>query len=306
MEKIKVFAPASVANLACGYDVLGLALSSIGDELTLTKRTDDKLIISSIIGADISKDIKQNVIGASLEALLQKLDSKQGFTIELVKKVKPGSGLGSSASSSVAVVYAANELLGKPFKNIDLIDFAMEGEKLVSGKKHADNVAPSLLGGITAIRSYEPLDVFSIPFPSDVWLAIVHPQIEVKTSEAKKILKKELSLEDATYQWGNVAGLVCGLTTSDYDLIGRSMNDRVAEPARSMLIPQYYNAKEIALNNGALGFNISGSGPSVFALCRGEENAQNVLNSLKILFEKSEFDTHYILSQISMIGAKSL
>lgn len=304
MDSIKVFAPASVANVSCGYDILGLALEGVGDEVVLTKRKDKNIVITHITGADLPYEVDKNIVGVCLQAFLAKAGIHQGFDIALHKNVLPGSGLGSSASSSAAIVFAANKLLDEPFDNRTLVELAMEGEKFVSGKKHADNVAPSIMGGITCINSYSPLNIFSIPYPKDLVVAIAHPQIEVKTLEAKKILKREIPIDDVTQQMGYVAGLVCGLITSNYELISRSMEDVIAEPIRSMLIPQYRAAKISAIENGALGFNISGSGPSVFALCRGVEKAKIVIEGLKEVYKKSDFDVHYIVSKISSSGVR--
>ncbi|MEX0721328.1 MAG: homoserine kinase [Balneolaceae bacterium] len=289
MNSIKVFAPATVANVACGFDVMGFALEGIGDELIIRKTKKPGLIISEIHGDDqLSKNADENVVTVSVRALLDALAEKPdfGFEFELTKKVKPGSGLGSSASSSAAAVFGVNELLENPFTRVELVQFAMEGEKLASGIPHADNVAPSLLGGFILIRSYSPLDVIHLDFPDDLFATIVHPQIEIRTSDAKKMLRKQIELKDAITQWGNIAGLVSGLAKSDYDLIGRSLQDVVAEPIRGMLIPSFYDAQKYALKSGALGCSISGSGPSIFALSRGRKAAESVSDAFHKLFSE--------------------
>ena len=222
----------------------------------------------------------------------------------LYKNVLPGSGLGSSASSAAAAVFAANELLGKPFSKTELVQFAMMGEALVSGKPHADNVAPSLLGGFVLVRSYEPLDVVRLAYPKELMTVIIHPQIEVKTAYAKEILPKDIPLAIAVKQWGNVAGLVSGLASSDFSLISNSLQDIIAEPVRSVLIPGFYDLKNSAVANGALGCSISGSGPSVFALCVGAEATENVANGFKIVYDKLNIDYNIHRSFINDEGTK--
>ena len=247
---------------------------------------------------------KENVAGVALQALLDRLNSTQGFNLSISKNVLPGSGLGSSASSAAAAVFGANELLGNPFTKTGLVEFAMAGEALVSGKPHADNVAPSLLGGFVLVRSYDPLDVVKLQYPKELITVIIHPQIEVKTSYAKDILPKEIPLALAVKQWGNVAGLVSGLAASDFDLIGNSLKDVIIEPVRSRLIPCFFDLQNIALANGALGCSISGSGPSVFALCVGEEIAEKIEIGFNSVYDKLEIDYKIYRSFINDEGSK--
>lgn len=309
MNEIKVFAPATVANVACGFDILGFALNHIGDELIIRKKEEAGLSISEIHGSNtLSKNIDENVVTVAAQALLAALKEapSYGFEFELTKKVMPGSGLGSSASSSAAAVFGMNKLLGSPFKDTELVAFAMEGERLASGIPHADNVAPSLLGGFILIRSYDPLDVISLEYPQELYATIVHPQIEIKTSDAKKMLRKQIELKDAITQWGNIAGLVSGLAKKDYALIGRSLQDVIAEPVRSMLIPSFQAAKKEALNQGALGCSISGSGPSLFALSSSEKTAKKVEDSFKKIYTGIELDHFTHVSSINAQGAEVL
>jgi homoserine kinase len=309
MDSIKVFAPATVANVACGFDVMGFALREIGDELILRKKSEPGFSISAIHGTDsLSTNPKENVVTVAAKALVDQLETKPGFgfEFELTKKVKPGSGLGSSASSSAAAVFGVNELLGRPFTRKELVPFAMEGERLASGIPHADNVAPSLLGGFILIRSYDPLDIISLNYPDDLYATVVHPQIEIKTADAKKMLRKQIELKDAITQWGNIGGLVSGLASADYELIGRSLQDVIAEPIRGMLIPSFYEAKKTAMEAGALGCSISGSGPSIFALSRGEEIAQKVAEKFKELFHQIGLDNYVHVSNINTQGAEVL
>lgn len=303
LDRIKVFAPATVANVGPGFDIFGMAMDHIGDEFELTRKSTSGIVIHPVSGyEDLPTDPKKNVAGVVVQAMMDKLGKKDGFEIVIDKNVLPGSGLGSSASSSAAAAYATNLIYGSPFTDHELVEFAMLGEKAASGKAHADNVAPSLLGGFTMIRSYSPLDVIKVPYPDDLYVSVVHPQIEVKTSDSKRILKKEVVLEAAIQQWGNTAGLVLGLTTADYNLIGRSLEDVIVEPIRSMLIPYYDKVKKEVLEAGALGCSISGSGPSIFAISRGEEVANNLIDI---------FDTNYknlnhriYVSKISALGAR--
>lgn len=307
MDKIKVFAPATVANVACGFDIMGFALNSIGDEIVITKTTERGLRIGNITGCEgLPTDPDKNVATVAVQALLDSLDVSldYGFLFELKKNVMAGSGLGSSASSSSAAVFAVNHLLGNPYTKKELVYFAMQGEKAATGIPHADNVAPSILGGFTLVRSYNELDVVELDYPKELYVAIVHPQIEVKTSDSKKILKSQVSLKDAVTQWGNVGGLVSGLAKGDYGLISRSLQDVIAEPVRSMLIPLFVEAKEAALGVGALGCSISGSGPSIFALAKGESTAKEIATVFKNLYQSNEIEANVYVSRINPTGAE--
>jgi homoserine kinase len=277
MNRIKAFAPATVANVSCGFDVLGFALDKVGDTLELELLPNSTIQIDPIKGpGNLSTEPDKNICGVIAKAMLQAMDSKQGLRMALTKGVLPGSGLGSSAASAAVTAFAVNELFNKSFSEKQLVEFAMLGEKLASGTAHADNVAPALLGGFTAIRSYEPLDIIKIPVPSELYCTVIHPKIEVRTELSRNILKKQVELKTAIKQWGNVAGLVAGLYSNNYELIGRSLTDYIIEPVRSRLIPGYYELTQYALLAGALGCGISGSGPSVFSLSKGLTTAQKV------------------------------
>ncbi|MEO1050453.1 MAG: homoserine kinase [Bacteroidota bacterium] len=305
MNEISVFAPATVANVGCGFDILGLCLENIGDEMTVSRNDSGKVTISRIEGAEgIPYEAEKNVAGAAVLAMILALDNDSGFDIQITKKVKPGSGLGSSASSSAGAVYAVNKLMGDPFSPVELVRFAMEGEKVASKKAHADNVAPSLYGGFVLIRSYDPLDIIEIPYPDDLYVVVAYPQVEVKTSDAAQMLKKQVKMNDAITQWGNVAGLVAGLMKGDYPLIGRSMQDVIVEPIRSILIPCYEEAKIAALDAGALGFNISGSGPSVFAFCQSKGTAAEVKAAIEKVYQNEGVDTLFYTSGINKKGTE--
>lgn len=305
MDQVKVFAPATIANVACGFDVLGLALDYPGDEAVVKKTDSNKIVITACHNAEnLPLEADQNVAGVAVQALLDKLGSNQGFEIELTKGVKPGSGIGSSAASSAAAVIAANELLGNPFTRKELVEFAMEGERCATGVAHADNVAPSICGGFTLVRSYEPLDVIKIESPEELWATVIHPQLEVKTRDARRVLKGGIDLSKAITQWGNVGGLIAGLYSKDYDLIGRSLVDVVIEPIRSILIPGYEKVKKATLEAGALGCSISGSGPSIFGLSKGEATANKVKEAMAEVYTQFGVDFEIHVSKVNSEGAK--
>jgi len=306
MEEIKVFCPATIANVSCGFDVLGLALDSVGDAMTVRKIPEKGIRISKITGQDLPLEAEKNVAGVAGLALLDKSDYEGGFEIEIDKRIKPGSGIGSSAASSTGAVWAMNELLGKPFSKLELVEFAMQGEKLASDVAHADNVAPAIYGGFTLVRSYEPLDIIPIPTPSELYATVIHPQIEIKTSDSRKILKTTISMQQGIRQWGNLGGLIAGLFQNDYDLISRSLEDHIVEPIRSILIPAFDDIKANALKAGALGSGISGSGPSIFALSKGETIAQQVAASMKETYQNIGIDFDIHISKVNSQGVKKI
>ncbi|TDS14354.1 homoserine kinase [Maribacter caenipelagi] len=305
-NEIKVFCPATVANISCGFDVLGVALDSVGDEMVVRKVSQKGIRITKLTGQDLPKETLNNVAGVAGNAFLLASDYDGGFEIEINKKIKPGSGIGSSAASSAGAVWAMNHLLGSPFSKTELVNFAMEGERLASDVAHADNVAPALFGGFTLVRSYSPLDVIAIPSPTELYVTIIHPQIEIKTSDSRKILKTTISMETGIKQWGNVGGLVAGLFKEDYDLIGRSLEDHIVEPIRSILIPGFDEVKKVSLEAGALGSGISGSGPSIFAFSKGSETAIKVGNAMKTVYDKIGIAYEIHVSKINMEGVKLL
>lgn len=305
-NEIRLFSPATIANISCGFDVLGVALDSVGDEMVIRKVSEQGVRITKLVGQDLPMETDKNVAGVAGLALLAASDYQGGFEIEIYKKIKAGSGIGSSAASSAGAVWGMNELLGKPFSQLELVKFAMEGERLASGVAHADNVAPALFGGFTLVRSYDPLDIIPINSPNELWATVIHPQIEVKTSDSRKILKTKISLEDGIKQWGNVGGLIAGLFMNDYALIGRSLEDHIVEPIRSMLIPEFDTVKAESLNAGALGCGISGSGPSIFALSKGESTARKVAQVMKERYEEIAVDNDVHVSKINSTGIKLL
>jgi len=302
MDEIKLFCTATIANVSCGFDVLGMALDKVGDEMIIRKVAKKGVKITKIVGQDLPLETEKNVAGVAALALLSKTNTEFGFEIEIYKNIKPGSGIGSSAASSAGAVFGINELLGNPFSKHELIEFAMQGERLASGVAHADNVAPALLGGFTLVRSTDPLDVIKIHTPSELYATVIHPQIEVKTSDARQILKKSVPLKTAIKQWGNIGGLISGLYTEDYDLISRSLKDHIVEPIRSILIPAFDAVKKESVKAGALGAGISGSGPSIFALSKGLEIAKNVGDSMKSVYNKVGIEYEVHISKINTGG----
>ena len=306
MKCVKLFTPASVANVSCGFDVLGFCLDPIGDDMTIRKSAEKGVRIIKITGQDLPLDIHQNVAGVAAMALLEAHPSKHGFEIEINKRIKAGSGIGSSAASAAGAVYGINHLLGSPYTKHELIGFAMQGEKLASGSAHADNVSPVLLGGFTLVRSIAPMDVIKLRTPKELVAVIIHPKIELKTSHARAILKKTVPLKNAIQQWGNLGALVSALYSDDYDLISRSLVDKIIEPYRSMLIPEFTKLKEASLNSGALGCGISGSGPSVYALTKGFEIAKKVEQAMREVIQKLGVDFEVHVSKINEEGIKIL
>ena len=308
MESIRVFAPATVANVACGFDIFGLAVDNPGDEVIVSKRNDNQIVIKEITGDEgkLTYDPQKNTVTVPIIKYLDQIGSGQGFDIVLNKKMPLGSGLGSSSASSVAGVFAVNKILNSPLETKELLPFAMEGERIACGSAHADNVAPALLGGFVVIRSYAPLDFFQIPTPKNLYVSIVHPDIEVNTKDARHILKNEVSMKKAISQMGNVAGMIAGLMSSDYKLIGRSMVDFIIEPIRSILIPQFFEVKMAALEAGALGCSISGAGPSIFSFSEGEETAKKVMVAMQNEFHKVDIQTNSFVSSVNNIGPKIL
>lgn len=302
-KSIKVYPPGTVANLVCGFDVLGLCLHEPADEMEVTLTHNKELIIKSADGYELPSDPALNTAGAPLLEIMQQLNNDTGFEVLIKKNIKPGSGVGSSAASAAGAVVAANHLLGNIFSKEEMVSFAMFGEKVASGVKHADNVAPCIYGGITLIRGIFPLDIVSIPAP-ELWVTVVHPQIEVKTSDARQILKKQVLLKDAIKQWGNIAGLVAGFMKNDYALISRSLEDVIIEPVRSILIPGFDEVKKRSKEAGALGGGISGSGPSIFMLSKDETTANAVKKEMNAVYNSIGLDHHVYVTRINEEGVR--
>lgn len=305
MNQIKIQVPATVANLVCGFDVLGMALQEPYDEMTLALKEEPGITLVHTDSFSLSEDPLKNVAGVSLLALLEKYGKPAGFTLTIQKNIRPGSGLGSSAASAAGAVAAADYLLKNIFSKEELVQFAMNGEKLAGGVKHADNVSPCIYGGITLVRSVFPLDIIKIDAPV-LHITVVHPQIEVRTSDARQILREEVPLKKAIRQWGNIAGLVMGLVKKDYNLIGRSLEDVIIEPVRSILIPGFTEIKSRCREAGALGGGIAGSGPSVFMLSRDRQTAVEAEKIMCGVYEKIGVEYKTYVTAINDAGIKMI
>lgn len=303
LKSCTVHAPGTVANLVCGFDVLGMCLEQPYDIMEVKLLNEKKVIIHNRDQYKLPSDPAQNTAGAPLLSILEEMDKPVGFELAITKHIKPGSGIGSSAASAAGAVVAANHLLGNIFSKEEMVRFAMIGEKVASGVKHADNIAPCIYGGITLIRSIFPLDIVAVPAPP-LQVTVVHPQIEVRTSDAREILRKEVLLKDAIRQWGNIGGLVAGFIKNDYDLIGRSLEDVLIEPVRSMLIPGFDEIKLACKNAGALGGGISGSGPSIFMLSKNETTAKEIEKVMKMIYTRIGLPHHTYVTTINYEGVR--
>ncbi len=305
MNKVRVFAPATVANMGCGFDIMGMTLDGVGDVLSVEVEMGDGLEIENQTDVELPEDIEKNVITPAVRALMAAYGEPRKVKVVVEKKISPGSGIGSSAASSAAAVYALNKALGEPFADERLVEFAMEGEKLISGgTPHADNVGPSLLGGVVLLRGYEPLDIVHLPVPDNFCCTVAHPAIMVSTRMAREVLPKEIPLRTAVTQWGNVAGLVEGLALKDVYLVGRAMRDVVVEPYRKQFIPGFDALREKVMAAGALAFNISGAGPSVFALSADMDVAKRVGEIMREHFAEVGSDVY--VCKVSNCGARVL
>jgi homoserine kinase len=305
MDSIRVFAPATVANIVCGFDVLGFAVNEPGDEVILRITDAPGVRISAIHGdgGTLPLDPCRNTVSAVVMRYLELTGTEStGIDIELFKKMPVGSGLGSSAASNIAGLFAINTLKGNCLSQVQMLTLAVEGEKLACGHGHADNVAPALLGGFVLIRSYDPLDIIRLHTPSHLYCALIHPHIEIQTRDARRIIKKQTSLAGTIQQMGNVGGLVAGLYREDDALISRSMQDVIIEPTRAILIPGFYRLREIALAHGALGFGISGSGPSVFALNSSRLIAEQVVEAIRGELLRRGIESEGYVSSINKEG----
>ncbi len=303
MNSVTVHTPATLSNLCSGFDILGMALEQPYDVITINKIEGKDIVIKHLDNYGLSTDPKQNIAGVVMEAMRKNLQTEQGFEIIIDKKIKPGSGIGSSAASAAGVAVAANEILQANFNKQQLVQFAMEGEVLASGSKHADNLAPCIYGGLVLIRDTPTLDIIPLNTP-ELFITIVHPQIEIKTSYARSILPKDLPLKTAITQWANVAGLVTGFIQHDYSLISRSLKDVVAEPVRSPLIPGFDEVRERSMQVGALGGGISGSGPSLFMLSRTAEIANEVEKEMRLVYVKLGIEFKTYVSTIAEQGVR--
>lgn len=301
MDEVSVNSPATVSNVVCGFDCLGFALEEPFDEMTV-RRIDAREV--RIINRDdygLPTDPAKNVAGVALQSLIDAAQIDHGFEVEITKHIKPGSGIGSSSASSCGAVVAANRLLGDRFSKLELVEFAMAGEMLASGSRHADNAAPCIYGGFTLVRSTDPLDIVEIEFPA-LFATVIHPQIEIKTADARAILPTDVPLKDAVKNWSNLGALVAALGSGDYDLMARSMVDLIVEPARKSLIPKFDEVKSASLAAGAIGGGISGSGPSMFMLSRTAETAEVIKSAMYSVYSQTGIEFNIYVSQIHREG----
>jgi homoserine kinase len=305
MQSVKAFAPATVANVSCGFDILGFAIDAMGDvvEIQLTNTPDLRVVSIEGDSGRLPYEVEKNTCTVAIQAMLDELGQQVGMDITLKKGLPLGSGMGSSAASAVAALVAANHLLGAPFEKKSLLPFAIAAEKAACGAGHADNVAPSLLGGFVLIRDYHPLDVIKLHVPDGLHCTLLHPHFELKTSDSRSVLRDNVSLKHSTIQSGNVAGLIAGLFLEDFDLIGRSLRDVIAEPYRATLIPGFYEVKEAVKAAGALGMGISGSGPTLFTLSKGAEVSESIIKAAQEVYDAIGLGVDAYHSAINIRGA---
>jgi homoserine kinase len=306
MKYIKIFSPATVANVSCGFDSLGFAVDAIGDEMTFTKTPEKVVKITNITGANLTYNVDENAASAVVKKILSEAKADFGISLTIHKGFSPGSGLGSSAASAAGAAFGTNQLLGNIYSELELTKFAMFGEKIACGSAIADNVAAAVHGGFVLVRSYDPLEIIKLPVPSELRVVAIHPQIEVKTKDARAVLPTKIALKDAVTQWANVGGLISGLYTDNYSLISNSLVDIIVEPARKPLIPFFDTVKNSAIKEGALGAGISGSGPTIFALCKGDEVAENVYKSVQESYKNTGIDFEMFISKVNPKGMKIL
>jgi len=309
----KAFAPATVANVAVGFDLLGFPICSLGDEVTVKRVSQPGVRLESIVtmdGSDIPLRPEVNTATVPLLRMIEELNLPFGFQVSIKKGIPLGSGLGGSAASAVAAVKAASAVLDRPLNESQLIDFALEGEAVASGARHGDNVVPCFLGGMRLVRSVgifgEGIDTCSIPVPKEVICVVVHPHLKINTKEARGILKEEVKLKDHVRQSSNLGGLIVGCFREDYRLIRESLSDVLIEPQRARLIPGFFEAKKAALSLGVLGFSISGSGPTVFAWVRSDDAAKKVSAAVVESFRRSGLEADSWISPVSVEGARVL
>jgi len=304
MDYLKIFSPATVANVSCGFDSLGFAVDAVGDEMTFTKTTEKGVKITKITGANLTYNVDENAASAVVQKILVEANANFGIELTIHKGFSPGSGLGSSAASAAGAAFGVNQFLENKYSELELTKFAMFGEEVACGSQIADNVAAAIYGGFVLVRSYNPLEIIKLPVPNELRVVAIHPQIEVKTKDAREVLPTEIPLKDAVTQWANVGGLIAGLYTDNYNLISNSLVDIIVEPHRKKLIPFFDNVKNAALKAGALGAGISGSGPTIFALCKGDEIANEVYKSIEESYKNTGIDFTMFTSKVNSEGMK--
>lgn len=307
MSTIRAFAPATVSNIACGFDVLGFAIEGPGDEVVAELRDEPGVEIGELTGdgGRLPRDAERNTAGVAVRALLERFDAtERGVRLRVHKRMPLASGLGSSAASAVAAVVAADRLLGLEAGRDELLRCALEGERVACGSAHPDNATPSLYGGFVLIRSSNPLDVIELPVPAGLSCALVRPRVAVETRKARAALGTRVELAAAVRQWGNLGALVAGLFRGDLELISRSLEDHVAEPVRAGLVPGFREVQEAARGAGALGCSLSGSGPSIFALSADAEQAERVAEAMSGALEALGIEGDRLVSPVGSPGAR--
>ena len=303
MNKIKIKSPATIANLSCGFDVLGLCLENPYDEIEI-KKTSEKKITLNILDSpfsNIPSNPSKNTGGVPAELILKKMNLDFGFNIAIKKGIPLCGGLGSSAATASGVVYAINMLLNEPLSLKEMLSYALEGERVSVSKPHADNIAPCLLGGLCLVRDTNTLDIIDIPI-SQYTIALIHPDIKISTEDARNILPHNIKLTTAITQWGNLGGLIMGFSTNNTDLIKKSMHDAIIEPIRSKLIKGFKSIKDNALDFGAIGFGISGSGPTMFALCESPDIAKRICLFSNKFYNSLNIQCNTYISKINQNG----
>lgn len=302
---VSAFAPASIGNVICGFDVLGMAVKAPGDTVDVRFNEHGKVVVTDITGdgGKLPRETLKNTAGVAISALRDHLGEERGIDIVIHKQMPLGSGLGSSAASAVAGVVAANALLGNKLSKQELLPFVVEAERIACGAGHADNVAPSLLGGISLVRSYDPLDVLELPTPDNIYIALVHPDVELMTKDARNVLPRQVPMHDCVSQMGHIASFVHAVHSNDHQLLGKSLVDVLAEPYRAPLIPHFDKVKKVAMYAGALAFGISGSGPSMFAMVSGKVQADQVGEVMVKCLEREQVGCQLYVSKINRTGA---
>jgi len=304
MDYLKIFSPATVANVSCGFDSLGFAVDAVGDEMTFTKTAEKGVKITKITGADLTYNVDENAASAVVKKILLEANANFGIELTIHKGFSPGSGLGSSAASAAGAAFGINQFLENKYSELELTKFSMFGEEVACGSQIADNVAAAIYGGFVLVRSYNPLEIVKLPVPKKLRVVAIHPQIEVKTKDAREVLPTEIPLKDAVTQWANVGGLIAGLYTENYELISNSLVDIIVEPHRKKLIPNFDDVKNAALNAEALGAGISGSGPTIFALCKGNKIAKKVHKAIEEAYKNTGIDFEMFTSKVNAEGMK--
>ena len=306
MNEIKVFSPASVSNICCGFDVLGFAMQGLGDIISLRKTNKKGVFIKNISGFNIPRDIEKNTATVALNSFLSQLNYADGFEISIEKNIKPGSGLGSSAASAAGSVFAANLLLGEPFTLNELVKFAMEGELKSSISAPADNVASALYGGIVLVDNFKKYHIINLPVPKNIFAVIHHPLISRSTSESRNELPKKVSLQSATFQLTNIASFVHSLHTNNFDLMKRALNDHLVQNQRENFYPYFKNIKTISNDLGSLCCSISGSGPSIFSLVDDHNLAEKIKLEIDKEFIKMDIKFNSYLSAFGYKGVRAI